>query len=101
MAFPNPSSITLGVQIMSDQKTYKSKYYLIIIPTLLYWFWESRAEGNIRIDLVLLYPILFAIYTGVLWKQHRFYSILFSLGLMILNIILFIWSYELFNKSPG
>jgi len=27
--------------------------------TLAYWVWESRAAGNIRVDLLLIYPLLF------------------------------------------
>ena len=40
-----------------------SKRYLIlpVIVTLLYWFWESQAEGNIRVDLLLIYPLLFLV----------------------------------------
>lgn len=71
---------------------------LIIISTLLYWYWESIAQGNIRIDLLVIYPVLFAVYLISLWRRYGFYSLLISALLMVLNIIYFVFSYELFDK---
>lgn len=84
-----------------ESKFTKRHLSIILISTFLYWIWESQAQGNIRIDLFLFYPILFATYIGAFWKGYRFYSILFSCLIMMLNIIFFIFSYQLFDKNPG
>lgn len=73
----------------------------ILIPTFFYWYWESKAEGNIRIDLMLIYPILFSVYIKALWNKFSYYAILLSILLMVVNIIYSIFSYQLFDKYPG
>jgi hypothetical protein len=87
---------------------------LITFPTLLYWYWESSAEGNIRVDLLVIYPTLFLIYLSVLFvllarKKFGFISslsaILFSIlgaaALMGINYLFLMISYDLFDKNPG
>ena len=79
----------------------KKGVYTAAALTAIYWLWESRAEGNIRVDLLLIYPVLIAAYLKSFWPRFRFYSILITLGLMALNFCFFVISYDLFNKSPG
>lgn len=71
------------------------------ISTALYWFWESRAEGNIRIDLIVIYPVLFSLYMSCFWKRYKFYSILIALSFMAVNTLFLVYSYSLFGKNPG
>ncbi len=85
----------------SNNKLSKISIVFIIIPTLLYWYWESIASGNIRIDLLLIYPALFTVYVASLWKRYRYYSVLISTLIMVVNIVFFIFSYYLFGKYPG
>jgi uncharacterized membrane-anchored protein YitT (DUF2179 family) len=85
----------------SNNKLSKISIVFIIIPTLLYWYWESIASGNIRIDLLLIYPALFTVYVASLWKRYRYYSVLISTLIMVVNIVFFIFSYILFGKYPG
>ena len=85
----------------SNNKLSKISIVFIIIPTLLYWYWESIASGNIRIDLLLIYPALFTVYVASLWKRYRYYSVLISTLIMVVNIVFFIFSYDLFGKYPG
>lgn len=82
-------------------KITKSTTLLLSLLTLLYWGWESQAEGNIRVDLLVIYPLLFISYLCVSWKSCRFYSFLIAIVLMLLNIAFFMLSYDLFGKSPG
>jgi hypothetical protein len=79
----------------------KSSYAGVIVSTLAYWGWESRASGNIRIDLVFIYPLLFYWYMRFLWPRFRWLSILISLLLMALNLFFFTHSYSWFHKSLG
>jgi len=79
----------------------KSSYTGVIVSTLAYWGWESRASGNIRIDLLLIYPLLFFGYICFLWPRFRWLSILISLFLMALNLAFFSHSYSWFHKNPG
>lgn len=90
-------------QIMSTKPNPFSKTIIFISTalTILYWYWESQAEGNIRIDLLLIYPVLFVSYLICLWPRFKFYSLLIALGLMGFNIGFFIISYDLFNKHLG
>ncbi|WP_417536441.1 hypothetical protein [Methylophaga sp.] len=74
---------------------------ILVLVTLIYWFWEIRAEGNIRVDLVLIYPLLFVFYIKALWKRFKWYSLLFSSLIMLLNFGFLILSYDLFDKYPG
>ncbi|WP_292758034.1 MULTISPECIES: hypothetical protein [unclassified Methylophaga] len=79
----------------------KWRVTLTAVVTLLYWYWESKTSGNIRIDLFLIYPVLTAIYMIALWSKFRIYAVFISLVLMIINFIFFMISYDLFNKNPG
>jgi hypothetical protein len=72
-----------------------------MIVTALYWAWESRTGGNIRIDLLLIYPALALFYLFDLWPRFRFWSLLIAAGLMALDLGFFIISYPLFRKHPG
>jgi hypothetical protein len=85
----------------TDTKLSSYSIVIIIAATLLYWYWESIAQGNIRIDLFIIYPVLFAIYSKSLWRRYSFYSLLISALIMVLNIVYFVYSYELFDKYPG
>ena len=85
----------------TNNKLSSNSIVIIIVFTLLYWYWESIAEGNLRIDLFIIYPVLFAIYSKSLWRKYGFYSLLISTLIMILNIVFFAYSYELFDKYPG
>lgn len=73
----------------------------VVILTLLYWLWESQVSGNIRIDLLLIYPLLFVAYAGLLWRRCRWWSLAVSLLLMAINFGFFIMSYAWFQKHPG
>lgn len=76
-------------------------YIGILLLTLAYWIWESRASGNIRVDLILIYPLLFLGYTYFLWRRFRWFSIALSLLLMGINFGYFVMSYSWFHKYPG
>lgn len=69
--------------------------------TLLYWYWETKASGNIRIDLVLIYPLLFATYTAALWTRFRFISLPIAGLLLLINVLVFVLSYPVADKYPG
>jgi len=71
-----------------------------VVLTMLYWTWESVADGNIRVDLFFLYPLLLVLYLYAL-QRLGWFSILFILALMIANICFLSASYELFDKSLG
>ena len=79
----------------------KSSHIGVIISTLAYWGWESQASGNIRVDLLLIYPLLFCGYIYFLWPRLRWFSILVSLLLMALNFAFFANSYTWFHKKLG
>ena len=72
-----------------------------LVITALYWFWESVAEGNIRVDLLLIYPVLFATYSLCLWPRFRWWVLLIAPLLMLLNCAYMVMSYRLFDKNPG
>jgi len=86
---------------MNKNKFSSTSLAIVIISTLLYWFWESQAEGNIRIDLLVIYPVLFLIYLVTLWGRFRYLSIPIGFLLMLINIGFFMISYDLFNKNLG
>jgi hypothetical protein len=69
--------------------------------TALYWIWESRAGGNIRVDLLLIYPALLFCYLISLWPRFRYWSIPIAVSLMAVNFVYFVISYRLFDKHPG
>ena len=77
------------------------RYGVLVGATALYWYWESFAEGNIRIDLLVLYPALTAIYLAILWPTLRWKGVALSAVLMIVNFGFFLISYDLFDKHPG
>lgn len=79
----------------------KSSYLWAILATLAYWGWESRASGNIRVDLLVLYPLLIGIYTSAFWSRLRWWSLLASFLLMAVNVAFFVMSYQVFHKHPG
>lgn len=86
----------------SEKNTGLKGYVLIpVVVTLLYWFWESRAAGNIRVDLLFIYPALFAIYIAALWRRFRFYSVIIAAVIMGINYAFALLSYDLFDKYPG
>jgi hypothetical protein len=73
----------------------------VLVLTVGYWAWESRAAGNIRVDLLALYPILFFTYIRLLWPQLRWLALLAALLLMAVNAGFFVMSYSWFHKNPG
>jgi len=84
----------------------RSRRHVLAAGTVLaltagYWVWESQAAGNIRVDLILIYPALFAGYIWVLWDSLKWLSILAASILMAGNYGFFVISYDLFNKSVG
>ncbi|MCM0080858.1 hypothetical protein L4X63_04560 [Geomonas sp. Red32] len=79
----------------------KPSYSGVIAATLAYWAWESQASGNIRVDLLLIYPLLFFGYLRFLWPGFRWLSILISLFLMAVNLVFFANSYTWFHKNLG
>jgi hypothetical protein len=72
-----------------------------VILTALYWLWESRTGGNIRVDLLLIFPALFSCYLVTLWPRFRYWSIPIAVSLMAINFGYFVISYKLFDKYPG
>ncbi len=85
----------------TQRKISRAAISYVLIPTLLYWVWESQAEGNIRIDLLLLYPLLYMIYSFALWSRFHWYAFLLSMLLMLINLVYATLSYDLFDKYPG
>lgn len=79
----------------------KFRFLLIIIVTGLYWFWESQAEGNIRIDILILYPFMGLIYLWAFWQWLKWKAIFACLTLIAINYGFMMISYDLFNKFPG
>ena len=77
------------------------RWAIVAGVTLLYWLWESQAEGNIRIDLFLFYPILVLTYVGLLWQPLRWKSLGLAAILMAVNFGFFLLSYDLFDKNVG
>ena len=73
----------------------------ILVLTLGYWVWESRASGHIRVDLLLIYPVLFYAYILFLWDRLKGISIIASVLLMAVNYGFFVMSYSWFHKYPG
>ncbi len=73
----------------------------VVVFTLAYWAWESQASGNIRVDLLLIYPLLFFGYILLLWRRFRWWSIALSMALMALNFGFMLGSYSWFGKHPG
>ena len=88
---------------MSEEKGIEAKGYSLVpvAVTLLYWYWESIASGNIRVDLLIIYPALLIIYIVSLWRRFKFYAVLISIALMLINFGFLLISYDLFDKHPG
>ena len=84
-------------------ETMASRRGLLVAAVLtgLYWVWESQAAGNIRVDLLVIYPALLACYLYFLWPRFRFWSLLIAAILMIANFAFFVSSYRIFGKNPG
>jgi hypothetical protein len=75
--------------------------YSALVITLVYWLWESQIGGNIRLDLLVIYPLLIVLYPILLWRKFKWLSIVIALMLMVLNILFMQYSYVWFGKSPG
>lgn len=86
---------------MNNHPPSKTAIIWLVIITIFYWYWESQAEGNIRVDLLVIYPLMFFAYLLLLWQQFRYYALLISLGLMLMNVLFFMLSYDVFDKHPG
>ena len=83
------------------QNNFNKRFLIVIIITFIYWLWESKAEGNIRIDLIICYPVLLLIYFVSLMSMGKFKALVLTIILMIINFGFMMISYELFNKNPG
>ena len=83
------------------KKSLKISLLSIAVLTGLYLFWESRATGNIRIDLLVLYPSLFATYAILLWRHLKWLTLVPASLLMLLNFWFMTHSYHWFHKFPG
>ncbi len=66
-----------------------------------YLFWESQASGNIRVDLLFIYPCLLVGYALLLWRHLKWFSLLASVLLMLFNFWFMSHSYQWFHKFPG
>lgn len=75
--------------------------WFVLVVTLAYWAWESHAEGNIRVDLLLIYPLLSAIYVIALWKKFRWWSLGIAALFMAANTAFFVYAPVWFDKHPG
>ena len=71
------------------------------MPTLAYWYRESRAGGSIRVDLLLIYPALSALYGSLLWPRFRWGAWGIALLLMGVKIGFMIQTYAWFQKPVG
>ena len=76
-------------------------YLVAIVFTGAYWFWESKASGNIRVDLLVIYPLLFLSYVVLFWHKIRWWSFLLALLISCINFYFFSQSYSWFGKYPG
>ena len=92
---------SLVLRIIDRRRRQQAFTASIVLLTLTYWTWESRAGGNIRVDLLLIYPTLFLAYILFLWDRLKWLSIVVSLLLMTINYGFFAMSYLWFHKYPG
>jgi hypothetical protein len=92
---------TLMGRINDPRRRYQLSWAGVLVLTLGYWAWESQAAGNIRVDLLALYPILFFAYISLLWPRLRWLALVPALLLMAVNIGFFMMSYSWFHKNPG
>ena len=89
-----------GVLIDKEGPSLRIGIILCVVLTSLYWIWESRAGGNIRVDLLLAYPLLFGLYIYSL-QRLGWISLLIASTLMLINYVFFFVSYSLFDKPLG
>ncbi len=75
--------------------------WAVAVVTLLYWYWESRAEGNIRADLLFIFPALLLLYLKAFMIKFGKKGIIFALLLATLNCAFAYYSYQLFGKNIG
>ena len=92
---------TLMGSISDPRRRYQLSWAGVVVFTLGYWAWESRAAGNIRVDLLLPYPILFFAYISLLWTRLRWLALVPALLLMAANVGFLMMSYSWFHKNPG
>lgn len=71
-----------------------------VVMTLLYWYWESQTGGNIRVDLLLAYPLMLVLYLFFL-QRIGWISLPIAIVMMAVNYAFFTVSYSLFDKPPG
>ena len=101
-----PVAALFGWRILMDRtsdarRRNQLSWAAVLVLTLGYWAWESRTAGNIRVDLLVLYPILFFAYIWLLWPQLKWLALLSALLLMAVNVGFLVMSYEWFHKNPG
>jgi len=90
----------VGGKLPVDKRVLFS-YATVFANTMLYWLWESKVGGNIRVDLVIIYPLLFLSYVVNFWFRHQSLSLVYGVLLMLMNLLFFSISYDLFQKSIG
>jgi hypothetical protein len=88
-------------KIFDKPKNQKLRFFIALSMSLLYWIWECQVSGNIRVDLLFIYPSLLIIYLGCLWPNFKFKSILMAIFLMLINIAVMILTYKFLNKRLG
>jgi hypothetical protein len=93
--------IQIRNKISDPNKAFKFSIASTFTLTAIYLLWESLASGNIRVDLLIIYPCLFAAYNLLLWPQFRWKSLIFSSALMGLNFWFMTQSYSWFHKHLG
>jgi hypothetical protein len=101
-----PPLIIIGLiskqrRISDPKKSFQSACAMVFGLTLGYFFWESKMGGNIRIDLLVMYPCLLIGYILLLWPRLHWFSIVVAALLMSLNIWFMSHSYSWFHKSYG
>lgn len=85
----------------NEQQVSQRGLVITAVLTVLYWIWESQAAGNIRVDLLLIYPVLLSCYLYYLWPKFKYWSVIIAAALMAGNFMFFVSSYQLFDKNPG
>ncbi|MCP4913601.1 MAG: hypothetical protein GY909_10820 [Oligoflexia bacterium] len=79
----------------------KQRIIVTLVLFSLYAIWEANAEGNIRIDIIIIYPILFILYAATWWKEYKWKALFISFILSAFQYGFMILSYPLFNKYYG
>lgn len=95
------SLILIAAGYFMIRKMPSNSFLLPIVFTLLYWWWESHVGGNIRIDLFIIYPLMFLVYFKAFERSNRTSALLISSFLMACNFVFCLLSYWMFNKSVG